>query len=207
IACLHSAWILRRQRARPVQSVELSLLQTKTERGKIFVVLLSGARTIDDGAHVRLLIHPGERYFRNTSPTLFGDVLNRFESPVVTFVRESSPQVELGQAAVLRRLLARAIFAGQKPAAKRTPGNHTDLFGAAERQDLALDFTRNQAVLRLQAVETRVVVFVADPKAFHQLPGHEVGGAEIADFALADQVVQGVHCLFDWRFEIPGMDL
>ena len=147
IARLHSAWIFRRQRAGPVQSVELSLLQMKAERGEILVVLLSGARAIDNRAHAGLLIHPRKRYFRDASPTLLGDILNRFERPVVALVRKPSPQVELGQAAVLRWFLTRAIFAGKKPAAQWTPRNHPDIFGAAKRQDLALDLDRKSTRL------------------------------------------------------------
>src|SRR5262249_33427641 len=77
----------------------------------------------------------------------------------------------------------------------------------AEREVLALDHAVDQVVAGLEAVEAGPAAAIAAPERLRQLPGSEVGAAQVAYLPLAHQVIQGRQRLIEGRAHIPGVDL
>ena len=97
--------------------------------------------------------------------------------------------------------------AGEFAAGEWAPGDDADAFGFAEAHHLALFFAVEEVVVVLHRDEARPVVEVCDVEGLGELPGVHGGGADVADFAGFDDVVESFHGLFDGGFVVPAMDL
>ena len=112
-----------------------------------------------------------------------------------------------GEAGAGLRRLARLVATRQHAAGERVVGDDADAVRAAERQHLVLDHPKQQVVARLDAVEAGEAVRVAGPEGVTQLPGREVGAADVAHLARLDQCVQGAQRLLNGRVRVGRVDL
>ncbi len=97
--------------------------------------------------------------------------------------------------------------AGEAAAGEGAPGDDADAFGFAEAHHLALFFAVEEVVVVLHGDEAGPAVEVGDIECLGELPGVHGGGADVADFAGLDDVMEGFHGLFDGGFAVPAMDL
>jgi hypothetical protein len=76
-----------------------------------------------------------------------------------------------------------------------------------QAEHLALLLPRQQVVLILHGHEGRPAVAVGRVLHGGELPGPHRGGAEVADLAGLDEVVQGFHGLLDRGLRVEAVDL
>ena len=73
--------------------------------------------------------------------------------------------------------------------------------------DVALQIPSRDSVIGLQAVETGEVIVIGIADRLHDLPGLPVGHPDVSHKALADQIIEGAHRLFDRRDRVIRVDL
>ena len=109
-----------------------------------------------------------------------------------------------GKSKVTRRepsgpLPSRSYLPRQQPAGERAPDHQPDPLVLQQRRDLALEVAAGDGVVGLQRGEARPAVAVGDAERLHDLPGRPVRAADIADMALAHEVLERAHGLLDRR--------
>ncbi len=99
------------------------------------------------------------------------------------------------------------IAPAEKPASQRIVGNHPQTLIATQRQQLAFDFPVEEIVTRLDGVEARPALKGARAQRQGHLPGRIIRAAQVADLAVADQVVQGPQGFLQGSFGIGTVRL
>ena len=82
------------------------------------------------------------------------------------------------------------MLAGQEAAGERAPDEDPDVLVEAERYELPLELSRDQAVVRLQRCVPLDPAAIRDVERLHQMPRRVVGAADVANLARADEVVE-----------------
>ena len=187
--------ILDRQRASVIELLPFFRREVPIARTQILLKLRQIARSDDrrgDAGHGK---QPRDCHLAQGFSQTSGSLLNGAEDLVIPFGEKplhpsAHGGIRVRQARRLWGALSGAILAAQEAAAQRAPGNNANAFGAAERQDLALDRPAHQAVLRLEAIEAGVTVQRRHPERFGQLPGAKVRAPEVTNFSLLYQRVE-----------------
>jgi hypothetical protein len=76
----------------------------------------------------------------------------------------------------------------------------------AKRKHFVLVSLIEQTIRILDPFETMEVKAITDPQRLCQEPSRHVGYADIANFALMDQIIQSVQGFFERRVWVRGMD-
>ena len=116
-------------------------------------------------------------------------------------------EVEGGAAGVFGLLVFAGEFAGEEAAGEGAPDEEAGLFGFEEGDDVALEVAAGDGVVGLEGVEAGEVFELGDAEGFGDLPGEPVGDADVADFALLDEGVEGAEGLFDGGDGVVAVDL
>jgi hypothetical protein len=95
----------------------------------------------------------------------------------------------LSQAAPWRRPFTTAVFAAQKAPGQGGPRQQGQTIGLGHRDQLPLNPAIQEVIGLLLAHHPIEPEFFRHPQRFHQLPGSEGAGAEVAHRAAADEVV------------------
>src|SRR5262249_34570181 len=103
---------------------------------------------------------------------------------------------------------ATLVLAGQEAARERRVGNDADMLLETERLQLSLVLiAEHEVVLRLDRFVADVAPRVALPERPREAPGVIVRGADVADLALADEIVERPQALVEWRLAIVPVRL
>ena len=160
--------------------------------------LRPGARNDDRAGDARLLRHPGERHLAGCGPLLMrqgGDHLQHPEGGVGEVGVPSPPAPP--QPAPRWRRLATPVLTAEIATGQGGPREYGEAVGLGHGDQLSLDAAVQQMIRRLLAYDAVQPEFFRHPQRFHQLPGGEGAGAEVAHLAAADEVVQGPQGLVD----------
>lgn len=103
--------------------------------------------------------------------------------------------------------LAAADFAGEAAPAEWAPDDGADALVESERHEFPFVVAPEEGVVGLVGDVPREAVLVGVGERFHEVPAGEVGAADVADFAGADEVIQDVHSFFDGRFGVEAVEL
>ena len=98
-------------------------------------------------------------------------------------------------------------LAGEQAAGEWAPDEEAGLFGFEERDDVAFEVAAGDGVVGLEGVEAGEVFELGDAEGFGDLPGLPVGDADVADFSLLDEGVEGAEGLFDGGDGVVAVDL
>ena len=116
-------------------------------------------------------------------------------------------EVEVGAAGVFGLLVFAGELAGEQAAGERAPDEEAGLFGFEEGDDVALEVAAGDGVVGLEGVEAGEVFELGDGEGLGDLPAEPVGDADVADFALLDEGVEGAEGLFDGGDGVVAVDL
>ena len=116
-------------------------------------------------------------------------------------------EVEGGAAGVFGLLVFAGVLAGEQAAGEGAPDEEAGLFGFEERDYVALEVAAGDGVVGLQGVEAGEVFEFGDAEGFGDLPGEPIGDADVTDFALLDESIEGAEGLFDGGDEVVAVDL
>src|SRR5208337_2748721 len=81
------------------------------------------------------------------------------------------------------------------------------LFGFKERNNFAFEVAARDRIVGLQGVETGEILELGDAQRFGNPPGLPVGAADVADFALSDEAIEGAKSLFQRGNGVVAVDL
>ena len=99
------------------------------------------------------------------------------------------------------------VLACEKAAGQGTPGDDAETMGLAAGHDLLLDLSLQKVVFRLHRHERVQMVHPGGPLGFGDLPGGEVGAANIANLSGFHQVIQGAKRFFNGGCRVREMIL
>ena len=103
--------------------------------------------------------------------------------------------------------LAAADLAGEAAPAERAPDEGADALIEGEGHELPLVVAADERVVDLVADVAGPAVALGDGEGLHEVPAGEVGAGDVADLALADEVVEGVEGLFDGGGRVEGVQV
>ena len=160
--------------------------------------IVRGPMIADDDR--RVLEHEAERQVDQRDPGLVGEGGQRWTA---SSLRAFSGRCRVvpgrlpAHPARRRRVLARAVPAGQPATGQRAPRQHAEAVLLGYRQHVALDLAGEDRVRRLLGDRTFAAAPLRDPLRLDDLRGLEGRRADVADLALADQVGQRAEGLVD----------
>ena len=174
----------------------------------VLLELLGLRRAGDDARHVGLGGEPAEGELEQAAAVALGEVLQPLDFPPVGLGHVAVGEaLRGGEPRALRRRRVALVLAGQKPARQREERQQPHPVRLDRRHELALDVAHDEAVLVLARDEGVEVPRVGRPLRLDHLPGGEVRAADVADLALADEVVEGAQRLLDRRQRVGAVEL
>ena len=202
----HPAGVLEWKGADVVELLDLLGGEDEVGGGEVVFELLGLFRADDNGGDEGFGEDPGEGDGGNRSVVGLSDGFEHVEdAPGAVLVDEG--EVEGGAAGVFGFLVVAGELAGEEAASEGTPDEEAGALVFEHGDDLALEVTAGNGVVGLEGVEFGEVFGVGDAEGLHDLPGHPVGAADVADLALGDEGVEGVKGLFDGGDGVGAVDL
>ena len=113
----------------------------------------------------------------------------------------------VGEPRALRWRRVALVLAGQEPARQREERQQPHPVRLDRRHELALDVAHEKAVLVLARGEGIEVPRLGRPLRLDHLPGGEVRAADVADLALAHEIVERAQRLLDRRQRVGAVEL
>src|SRR6185312_16067750 len=198
---------LLRQRDR-IDLLELLGRELPGDRLHILLELLGPGRAGDDAGHHRLRCEPGEGELEQALAARRAEGCQTLEAGEIGLGQETLGHARLArQPRAFGRRLARLVFAGEQAAGQRKEGEQAHAAGAEGGDDLGLHPAVEQAVFLLAADEAAAALLLCGPMRLDELPGGEIGGADIADLALPYEVLEGPQGLLDRRLGVGLVQL
>src|SRR6266478_8125752 len=90
------------------------------------------------------------------------------------------------------------VLAGQEAVGERREWDQAEIVGLQYRHHLAIEPARQEAVLLLARDEVVKAVIPSRPLRLDDLPARQGRAADVADLALADEIVERPQGLLDW---------
>ena len=191
------------KRADFVEACHFSRIETPGRRGEIVHKLRLVARPEDHGVHPRLVDHPVQRHLRGRDIALLADLRQHVNDPIQPLEIDRARGVQLIQPR-LRRTRIAAEFSRQQTGMQRAPGHDANALIEPHRHELVLHFSRDERVVDLLAHVPNEVIPFRTGQRLHHVPRRMVRTADVADLALADEIVEGAQALFDGH-ELIGL--
>ena len=156
--------------------------------------MLHGARAEDGGGDDGIGDHPGEGELGGGAGLASGEGLHfqRHVEALRPQLRLLDAPVPAGGAGAFREGLSSSILAGEDAARQGTVSHDADAELLAEGKELQFRVAVDDVIKRLNAAQGRQVVAVARPQGFADLPGVEIGAADVAHLSLADEEVESL---------------
>ena len=177
-----------------VQGGEVLSVEAQACRLCIGAHLLGAGRTGNDGGDRRLLCEPGERRLHLGDAALGAEAVEGFELVPVGGVEHVL--LGVGQARTGGNVVA-AVLAGQQTVSEREVRQHTHAEVLCGGQDFEFCAAVEQVVVVFCGDEPFGAEFVSAVFGVGELPAGEVGVAQVADFAVAYELVEGAEGFFD----------
>src|SRR6187402_1019711 len=198
--------ISRRTAAGVVEQRDMRRVERPSDRAEILAELLLVARADHDIGDGWPRQQPGERDLADALAGVGGDLVERIDhgEQIIFVHRRAALCAALGDAPLAGRLAA-ADLAGQAAPAERAPHHQPDTLIDPERHQFMFVITPDQRIITLIGDVAGETIFVRLGEALHEVPAGEIGRADIADLARADQVVERAQRLFDRRQRIEAV--
>ena len=145
----------------------------------------------------RPALDPGQRDHGRTDLELGCDVPHGVDHLIVVLIRRAEQGGHPGPGAVGRRGTPAGVLAGQEAVLQRAPRQYAEAQGAGGRDQLGLGRPLQQRVLQLERGDRGPAAELGDGGGLGDLPGGQVGQADVPDLARGDQVVQGAQGFLD----------
>ena len=166
------------------------------------------ARADQHAGHAGPLQQPVDRDLRQRAAGVGGHLVHCVDHAVQPLVvHRRGEGGRLVQPAAGRPGLAAAQPAGEAAPAQRAPHDGAHALVQRQRHQLMLVVPADQGVIGLVGHVALQPQAVCRGQRLHQLPGREVGGADVAHLAGAHQVVQRAQHLFHRRHRVHRMQL
>src|SRR5580704_14394238 len=192
----HPAWVFGREGADFVELLELVFGELEFDGGDVVLELVDAFGSDDDGGDDRLGEQPGEGDACGAAVVCLRDGGDDVEdAPGALLVDDG--EVEVGAAGVGGFLVFAGELAGEETAGEWAPDEEAGFFGFEERNEVALEVAAGDGVVGLEGVEAGEVFELGDAEGLGDLPRLPVGDADVADFTLLDEGVEGAKGFFD----------
>ena len=202
----HPAGVFGWQGADFVELLEFVGGEFEVDGGEVVVELVEALGADDDRGDEGLGEDVGEGDGGGRDVVGFGDGDEDVQdAPGAVLVDDG--EVEVGAAGVFGLLVFAGELAGEQAAGEGAPDEQAGLFGFEEGDDVALEVAAGDGVVGLEGIEAGEVFELGDGEGFGDLPGEPVGDADVADFALLDEGVEGAEGLFDGGDGVVAVDL
>src|SRR6202035_842903 len=110
--------------------------------------------------------------------------------PVVIGQIAASGPLHIGQTGARGWRLMALVLAGQEAVGERRERDQAEIVGLQYRHHLAIEPARQEAVLLLTRDEMVKPVMPSRPLRLNDLPARQGRAADVADLALADEIVE-----------------
>jgi hypothetical protein len=203
---LMPVWVGAIELAGAIELFNLRGGEIPADGGEILAKLLFIARADDDGRDGGTLDEPVEGDLGNGFAGFRGDGVERIDDGIDVLIVEGRAVVGgVVETADFGQGLAAADFAGEASPTEGTPDERADFLVEAEGHQLPLVVTADERVVDLMSDVAGEAVTVRDGERLHQVPAGEIGAGDVADFAFANELVEGVERLFDGREGVEGV--
>ena len=202
----HPAGVLGRQRARPVEPIELGGRELHLRGGQVVAQLVVVAGADDHAGGDALMKQPGEGQPRDRDLQLARHLAERVEHGVAARLVDRR-EVEARAAGPGGALLVAPELPAQKTTRQRAPDEEAHLLGLHQGDQLPFQIASDDRIVGLDGLEALEAVPLADAERLHEVPGGEVRGAEVADLTRAHQIVERAQRLVPGRQRVVAVDL
>lgn len=164
----------------------------------------------DEGRDCRAGEEPVEGDLGDGLAGFFGDFIEGIDDGVEVFLRHLGATGDgflVLEAAVFGERLATSDFAGETSPAERAPDDGADVLVEGEGHKLPFVVASDERVVGLVGDIAGEVELLGVGQGLHQVPAGEVRAADVANFAFADELVEGVEGFFDRGHGVEGVEL
>ena len=149
---------------------------------------------------------PSQRDPRHRDAVPLGDRMNCIDDIVGVFALNRR-KIEARAPRVVWPGKVAAKLAAQQAARKRAPDHQPEPFLRHQRNDLALDISAGNRIIGLDRFKARPSLACGETERLHDLPGHQVRAADVADLTGAHEIVERPQCFVERRREVGAVDL
>jgi hypothetical protein len=166
-----------------------SWLRSSSAAAYVVRKLLRRFGAYDDAHDAFLMEQPSERHPRHRYAVPFGNETNGVDD-VIGVLALNRGKIQARASRIVRASEIAAELAAQQATGQRTPHHQAKFLFCHQRNDLPLDVAAGDGVVSLDGFETRPALRRREAERFHDLPGHQIRTADIADMTGAHEVVE-----------------
>src|SRR5271166_1810964 len=181
-----------------IDLLHLCSCQCPAGRADILLDLFRPGGPGDDARHLRAPRQPADGELEERAAALGGEALEALDDrPIIVGQIAVGRSLHIGQTGAFWHRRVAFVLAGQQAVSQRRERDQAEAIGLQHRHHLAVEPARQQAVLLLARDEMVQAVIFGRPLRLDDLPGRERRATDVADLALADQIVERPQGLLD----------